>query len=347
MPEEQRSEADLAFEQLEAVTETVRQLRNTMPGKRDFQGLHRAYQDLTAALAEAAFTKFPADPRRWDAAAIALRQSAAFHDRGNDAPEPEWQARTAEMQTEILAAPDASTSAVGAALSLGLNGVEKISDAPAFVDSLDAHIVQIERRLPDPALLNRAYSMLIGKLEQLGDLSVLGARLERLAADGSDQLKAFARGRLAALAGRDTPLEFTFEDLTGQGLNIADLRGEVVLLQYWASWCGPCRAEIPHLRDVYAHYHERGFHIIGLSLDEMHEGEDLGQARSRVARFMKDNDMAWRTQFDGLGWNNPLAARFGVLSIPASLLLDKAGRVAAVNLRGDALGVQVERLIAT
>ena len=349
MADDQRSEAEVAFDELEVVAGAIRRMQKAAPWKADAQRLHRAHGDVTAALAQAAYAGFPDHPRRWDAGAMLLRQHSAFGDATSDAPAQAWQAVKSAVEAEILAAPEAPSDAVAAALEHALrrtNTVSATAGVEALLESFDSLIPQIETRLPDSPLLDRAYSMLIGRLEQLDARAALRTRLEELAAGGNDRSRAFARGRLAALAARETPVDLALEDLSGEPLNIADLRGQVVLLQYWASWCPPCRAEIPHLREAYAAYRDRGFHIVGLSLDKVNDGESLDQARGRVAAFMKDNGMGWRTQFDGSGWNNPFVAQFGVRSIPASLLLDRDGRVAALNPRGEDIAVQVARLLA-
>ena len=133
--------------------------------------------------------------------------------------------------------------------------------------------------------------------------------------------------------------------MSGAEIDLRALRNKVVLLQFWASWCSPCSAEIPFVRSAHRRFSDSGFQVIGVSLDKLEDGESHEAARLRVKTFMQMNGMDWRSQFDGLGWQNACAKQLGVRSIPASLLLDRAGRVAALNVRGEDIGKEVEHLL--
>ena len=124
-------------------------------------------------------------------------------------------------------------------------------------------------------------------------------------------------------------------DLEGKPLNLAAYAGKVVLIDFWATWCKPCVAELPNVAAAYEKYHARGFEIIGISLDK---------DRATLVSFLQDNHMVWRQYFDGLGWQNKVSTRFGVDSIPATFLLDGEGRIVAKNLRGAALERKLESL---
>jgi len=115
---------------------------------------------------------------------------------------------------------------------------------------------------------------------------------------------------------------------TRKPIRLSDFRGKVVLLDFWASWCGPCRRELPNVQRAFRKYHDFGFEIIGISLDS---------DRGRFERFVKSNDMPWYHIFDGKGWNARLAVRFGVRAIPATFLIGRDGRLVAAGLRGPAL----------
>jgi thiol-disulfide isomerase/thioredoxin len=129
---------------------------------------------------------------------------------------------------------------------------------------------------------------------------------------------------------------FKEQDLDGQPLDLAAYRGKVVLIDFWATWCGPCVAELPHVLAAYEKYHAKGFDIIGISLDK---------DRAKLTAFIKEKNMAWRHYFDGLGWENKVSTRYGIDSIPATFLLDKEGRIVAKDLRGDDLEKQLAALL--
>lgn len=138
-----------------------------------------------------------------------------------------------------------------------------------------------------------------------------------------------------ATVDQSKPLELQFTAIDGRSVDLSQLRGKVVLLDFWATWCGPCRAEIPHVVKAYQKFHDKGFEIIGISLDE---------DKNALEKFIKEHQMVWPQFFDGKGWQNEISSRFGVDGIPAMWLLDKKGKVVTTNARGDLAG-QVSKLL--
>ncbi|CAN5288793.1 hypothetical protein BH10PLA2_BH10PLA2_35450 [soil metagenome] len=121
-------------------------------------------------------------------------------------------------------------------------------------------------------------------------------------------------------------LEISGPTLDGKTFNIADWRGKVVLVDFWATWCGPCVKELPNLQSVYNRFHKDGFEIVGVSLDN---------DRAALENFVKKRELPWTQIFfdepSQQGWTNPLARTYNVNSIPTTFLLDREGRVAPVN----------------
>ncbi len=130
--------------------------------------------------------------------------------------------------------------------------------------------------------------------------------------------------------------DFNEKDLEGKALSIANYKGKIVLLDFWATWCGPCVAELPNVLATYGKHHSAGFEIIGISLD---------QDREKLNSFLAKNKMTWQQYFDGKGWENKLASTYGIQAIPATFLLDKTGKIIGKDLRGDDLEPAVARAL--
>lgn len=112
-------------------------------------------------------------------------------------------------------------------------------------------------------------------------------------------------------------------------------RGQWVLIDFWASWCGPCRAEMPNVVENYGKYHERGFNIVGLSFD---------QNKDAWLKAIEELKMPWVHLSDLKGWKTVAAEVYGINAIPASLLVDPDGVIVARDLRGDALGAKLQEI---
>lgn len=128
-----------------------------------------------------------------------------------------------------------------------------------------------------------------------------------------------------------------FSEATPEGKNItlSQLRGKVVLIDFWASWCGPCRRENPNVVKVYAQYKDLGFEILGVSLDS---------DRQRWLDAIKADNLTWLHVSDLKGWQCAAAKLYGVSGIPFTVLLDKQGRIIGKNLRGPALEAKLKEV---
>jgi peroxiredoxin len=131
--------------------------------------------------------------------------------------------------------------------------------------------------------------------------------------------------------------DFTEKDLAGKPLSVANYKGKVVLVDFWATWCPPCVGELPNVLKTYQKHHAEGFEIIGISLDD---------DEKKLLAFIKSKDVPWPQYFDGKGWGNKLAQKYGIQSIPATFLLDGEGKIIAKDARGETLEEAVAKAVA-
>ncbi len=140
-------------------------------------------------------------------------------------------------------------------------------------------------------------------------------------------LKQKILGASAFLPGAVAP-DFAQQTPAGEIMNLSDLRGKIVLVDFWASWCGPCRRENPNVKKVYEKYKDKGFDILGVSLD---------RNKASWERAIKQDGLPWHHVSDLKGWKNEVAQLYSVSSIPHTILLDQEGKIIASKLRAHTL----------
>jgi peroxiredoxin len=148
------------------------------------------------------------------------------------------------------------------------------------------------------------------------------------------QLARLQRTAIGALAP-----DFSLPDPSGQLVKLADLRGRYVLVDFWASWCRPCRAENPNVANAYAAYRNQNFTVVSISLDSQ-------PARAAWLKAIQDDHLTWPQVSDLKGFNTAVAQQYAVSAIPQNFLLDPQGRIVAKNLRGDALQQKLAQVLA-
>ena len=132
--------------------------------------------------------------------------------------------------------------------------------------------------------------------------------------------------------------DFTAPTPEGNNLSLSDALGKYTIIDFWASWCRPCRIENPNVVKVYNKYHDKGLNIISVSLDKADQ-------RDKWIQAIKDDQMDWYHVSHLQFWNDPIAKLYSVRSIPATFLLDENGTIIDKNLRGDALGAKIGSLL--
>lgn len=134
--------------------------------------------------------------------------------------------------------------------------------------------------------------------------------------------------------GQDAP-EIDLQTPDGKNLKLSDLRGKYVLVDFWASWCKPCRLENPNVVKVYQKYKDKGFEILGVSLD---------RDRNRWLQAIAADNLTWKHVSDLKYFNSAAAVTYGVQAIPFTVLVDKEGKIIAQNLRGQSLYSKLEEI---
>jgi thiol-disulfide isomerase/thioredoxin len=126
--------------------------------------------------------------------------------------------------------------------------------------------------------------------------------------------------------------------LDGTPVDWASYRGKIVLVDFWATWCGPCRAELPNVLKLFHAYHDKGFDVVGICLDDQQES---------VEKFLRNKQIPWVTLFSTKksqrGWAHPLATFYGITGVPRAILVDRDGTVVDMNARGEQLAQQLRK----
>lgn len=289
--------------------------------------------------AEAFVKAFPSDTAHiWQARMIALRAGMQLRRFGGEGTAGSDQAKL----QEIIDAPEAPATVKGEATFMSLNILASRldKDKPEGFAAFYKASADFLEKYPDHPLAGQVKGIQMQILNE--DPTPQGEELLKKLAAGSDRRLADAatatlerKQKMIELKTKPVDLKFTAAD--GQPFDLANLRGKVVLVDFWASWCGPCIGEMPNVVSTFGKLHEKGFEIVGISLD---------QDKAAMEGAMKKLNMSWTQYFDGAGWDNKISKSFGIQSIPAAWLIDKKGMLREQGLRGEALGQAVEKLLA-
>lgn len=233
-----------------------------------------------------------------------------------------------EMVTELRKGPDPANPARSDSLReayYALYEKQDALDSTYIADNPASFATVLALRntfyMLDVEQLDAALSRLEAPLQQLEEYSYMHGKLERM--------KAVAIGKKYTDFGLDTP--------EGELLKVSDVhQGNVLLIDFWASWCGPCRRANPEVVEIYKEYHEQGFNILGVSLD---------RDSASWVKAIADDQLTWSHISDLKYWNSEGAELYGVPAIPHTVLIDRDGIITAKNLHGDELREAIESLL--
>jgi thiol-disulfide isomerase/thioredoxin len=286
-------------------------------------------------------------------------------------PQAEREVYTKTYHDRIAAAlakpdlPDAAREGILAAVASTEVSTQTRATTPD-VAAVRAKIDALAARYPQSkslAGLDLGYAKLLAKT----DAAAGEAFLKKLAASPDAETARQAGGELRVAQMRTKPLEMKFTAADGREVDFAKLRGKVVLIDFWATWCGPCIAELPNLTRVYNTYHDKGFEVVGISfenssvIDEAalknprnagkaldtpeQVAEKLKAAKEKMLKFTAEKSMPWPQHFDGKYWENEYGRMYNIRGIPAMFLLDKEGKLVETSARGEKLEPLVKKLL--
>jgi len=294
--------------------------------------------------------KYPADPRRGEAIIALTRNFRPVIKEIGDVRAKGWEAVVRDEAAEKTWSARVSTLVEGLMTAPGVTDAVRQSAYESWVDSARAAIgpegnpAEFRRRLdvlrgkyPESRMIRVGEWQYVNRLRKFDPAAVV-PWLREVAAWPQAEITAWAKGELAVEDLRVKPMDLKFTAVDGREVDFAKLRGKVVLVDFWATWCGPCIAELPNIKKVYAEYHAKGFEIVGISLDRE-------QDRQKLVDFCAKEQMPWPQHFDGKYWKNDIAVSYGITGIPAMFLLDQSGRLVATDARGPKLEADVRKLL--
>ena len=159
--------------------------------------------------------------------------------------------------------------------------------------------------------------------------AAINARLEKEFPDSAPVQAMIAERRLKEAVGKPFPIAFT-DAIKGTKIDSASLKGKVVIVDFWATWCGPCVAEMPKMKSLYAEYKDKGVEFVGISLDSPKEEGGL----DKLTAFVAKNGIEWPQYYQGNGWESEFSKSWGINSIPAVFAVDADGNLATIEARG-------------
>ncbi len=267
---------------------------------------------------------YPQSANRWEARMAVMQIANSLAMVQNQEPDMSGQTEELRSIADDAEAPENVRADAGLVL-LQLASIEFDRDpTEQAARSLSTAIQKFIDTHPDDARLP-VLRMTEAQALEAYDPERARTLYNEVAANEDPELSGAAKAGLELMEMRDKPMELSFTSVDGKKVDLADLRGKVVLIDFWATWCPPCVEEVPSLVETYEKYHAQGFEIVGISLDE---------DKAALEKFTTENKMTWPQFFDGKGWENEMAQRFKIQSVPTLWLLNREGKLIDASPRG-------------
>jgi thiol-disulfide isomerase/thioredoxin len=258
------------------------------------------------------YTRFPKDEHVLDARKHEFEITQVAVQLGDTSQQP----RLATEEKSLLADPALTEDD---RFDIRRGDVERLAEAKQS-EGEEAALAAFEkgtRELQKEFPTNAVVAQMLVVVARNSDAPKARAILQEVSkGDASEELKSEVAGQLKQLDGVGKPLELQFTAVDGREVDVAKMKGKVVLVDFWATWCGPCVREVPNVKATYDQLHPKGFEIVGISLDK---------DKTKLNDFTVEHKMEWPQFFDGLYWQNKYATQFEIRSVPSMWLVDKKG----------------------
>ena len=309
--------------------------QKTAPSKEQIDLFHAKNGALTADAAELArkfYTTFPDHPKSAPAKEKELELLKVAAQLGNT----KILSRLDELELAAANDPNKTDSEKFQLMAAAVQrrAIAKQSEGKdAVLEEFAKGVRELQTAFPKE---EEVYQMLLFLAQQYEGEKGKAFAQEVIDKTDSEQLAQAAQGIIKKLSLIGSKPDISFTAVDGRDIKMSDYEGKVVLVDFWATWCGPCVKELPNVIRAYNELHSEGFEIVGISFD---------QSKVKLERFVKKEKMEWPQYFDGQGWQNKFGQEYGITGIPAIWLIDKKGVLRDMNARAN-LEDKVKRLLA-
>jgi thiol-disulfide isomerase/thioredoxin len=280
------------------------------------------------------YTRFPNDPHAGDARKQEFEiTTVAIMNMGATNQQPRLEAEEKILLADPALSENERFEIREGDVERAAHAKESVSEAAAL-DEFEKGARALQKEFPKRPEIMKMLLEIAGSLEATKARAIFQEITNSPIA--GDDAKETAAGELKKLDAIGKPIDLRFAAVDGRAVDVSKMKGKVVLVDFWATWCGPCVEEMPDVKAAYDKDHAKGFEIVGVSLDK---------EKQSLTAFVSAHKMEWPQYFESGGGDNKFAQQFEIDSIPTMWLIDKKGNLRDVNARTDLSG-KVEKLLA-